>query len=463
MFVTGGDDKLRYESPAAKTFANAHCLAGYNHGAVMRFFSVNRTFAKTRRLITGAAAVCVCAGFALPAGAQITFEQVFAAPENAQLNLDYAKQEAAAGNLLQAASTLERLLYAEPNWDSARLFYAEVLLRLDDRQGASRELVLLETRPLTPAQQEDLLAMSTVVTGAPAKSDAGLKARLKIGVRYDDNGANALTDVVGGARDEDDIAMVVRGSVSGKTLIASGLNLIGGVGASFRLPSDNASRSYSGLSANIGIGGGDAAQWTARFGARTVALESEKFLTEAGPRGSLTVPISDGTKLNFGGAAVYQTYESLPGSPNERFRSGQKFSLMGSVSHKLSAKTRIGASLQYDDKRAKADIFAYDAWRLGGTVFHTVDEDRYISGGASYRALDYDGVNGFANPPVARDDDHIYVRAAYGIRLSALSDMFSTADTVFLEGAVDVIDRKSNISAFDYDNVGAELSLTWEF
>jgi len=120
------------------------------------------------RSIAIAGAMTVATVMAGQASAQITFEEVFANPDNAQLNLDYAKQEAESGNLLQAGSTLERLLYAEPNWDSARLFYAYVLLQLDDRQGAERELDLLEGRPLNGQQEADLRRYQAALRGDAA-------------------------------------------------------------------------------------------------------------------------------------------------------------------------------------------------------------------------------------------------------------------------------------------------------
>lgn len=402
-------------------------------------------------------------GFAAQtASAQITFNDVFENPENAQLNLDYAKQEAAAGNLLQAASTLERLLYAEPNWDSARLFYTYVLLQLDDRQAASRELVLLESRPLNGAQKAELARMNTVVTGAPDDSGA-FAARIKAGVRYDDNGANTLTDVVNRTGGEDDLSLIARAAFTARTPLIAGLDILGGGGVYLREPSESASRSYRNFHGNIGIGGGETVEWTARIGGRAAALDGDDYLTELGPRGDVSIALSDETKLTLGAAGVYQDYKALPGLPNERFRSGQKYSVTTGLSHKLSPQTRIGGFLTYDDKHAKTDIFAYDAFRITANIFHTPSTDRYVSGNLSYRALDYDGINTFATPPTARDDDHIYARAAYGVRLSAIAESFESLDNVFIEGAVDWIDRSSNISAFDYDNVGAELSLNWDF
>ena len=73
----------------------------------------------------------------------IAFEEILAAPNDLQLNLDYARQEVKSGRLQQAAAALERLLLIKPNWDSVRLFYGVVLYRLDDMGGAIRELSLL--------------------------------------------------------------------------------------------------------------------------------------------------------------------------------------------------------------------------------------------------------------------------------------------------------------------------------
>ena len=85
---------------------------------------------------------------AKPAFAEITYEQILAAPDDVQLNLDYARQEVASGRLQQAAAALERLLLNRPNWDAVRLFYGIVLYRLNDLEGTKRELRLLEGRDL---------------------------------------------------------------------------------------------------------------------------------------------------------------------------------------------------------------------------------------------------------------------------------------------------------------------------
>jgi hypothetical protein len=82
-----------------------------------------------------------------------TFEQVLAAPDDVELNYDYARSEADAGNLLNAAAAMERVLDASPQWDEARLYYAVLLFRLDDIQGARGQLRLLEDAHLNKRQR----------------------------------------------------------------------------------------------------------------------------------------------------------------------------------------------------------------------------------------------------------------------------------------------------------------------
>src|SRR5262245_37699923 len=62
------------------------------------------------------------------------FDRVLAAPDDPDVNLAFARQEADDGHLLNAAAALERILLAHPNAHGVRLFYAVVLYRLNDLQ-----------------------------------------------------------------------------------------------------------------------------------------------------------------------------------------------------------------------------------------------------------------------------------------------------------------------------------------
>src|SRR5258708_29201780 len=115
-----------------------------------------------------------------PPTAAPTYDQVLAAPDDPQINLDYAREEADRGNLLNAAAALERILLAHPNAHGVRLFYAAVLYRLNDLQGAKQQLKELENVRLTPLQTaelskyEDLVERGQSATNVTGKISAGI-------------------------------------------------------------------------------------------------------------------------------------------------------------------------------------------------------------------------------------------------------------------------------------------------
>ena len=155
----------------------------------------------------------------------ISSQDVYDNPDDHQLNLEYAKQEIQRGEMLNAASALERMLYGNPDWHSARLLYAAVLYRLDDVKAANRELSLLEGRNLNPQQIETLERYETQFeTPLPPRSTTlgntayaphdAIKGSLDIGLRGDDNAGNALTDEGFGFDNEGDISVNVQGRLA---------------------------------------------------------------------------------------------------------------------------------------------------------------------------------------------------------------------------------------------------------
>ena len=99
------------------------------------------------------AAVAGLASGPVRAAADPSFEQVLAAPDDVNLNFEYARAEARAGNLLNAAGALERILDQRPESSEARLFYVGVLLQLDDIQSSRGQLKLLKDADLTQLQR----------------------------------------------------------------------------------------------------------------------------------------------------------------------------------------------------------------------------------------------------------------------------------------------------------------------
>lgn len=71
-----------------------------------------------------------------------------------------------AGDPRRQAAEYERILLRAPDDDAARLAYADVLLRMDDRSGAAREIAKLEPLALTAEQTDTLDALRARLGGA---------------------------------------------------------------------------------------------------------------------------------------------------------------------------------------------------------------------------------------------------------------------------------------------------------
>ena len=80
----------------------------------------------------------------------VTYEDVLKDPNNIALNVRYAQDQIARGEVLGAAATLERILLMNPKLPDVRLLYAVVLYRLDSLDEAQRELDTLRNVTLPP-------------------------------------------------------------------------------------------------------------------------------------------------------------------------------------------------------------------------------------------------------------------------------------------------------------------------
>jgi hypothetical protein len=96
---------------------------------------------------------------AAPAAAQTAptdVETLIGAALSPDTGLPLARAQIADRDLLGAAGTLERVLLAHPEAVPARLLYASLLCRLDDREGAEVEVGLLAGQPVADGDWTDV-------------------------------------------------------------------------------------------------------------------------------------------------------------------------------------------------------------------------------------------------------------------------------------------------------------------
>jgi hypothetical protein len=96
-------------------------------------------------------------------------DRLVAASAEPGTGVAFSREQAAAGDLLGALATLERVLLAQPGADEARLLHVGLLCRLDDGAGARAELAELAGRTVPePAWAEAEAACGPLVRPAPA-------------------------------------------------------------------------------------------------------------------------------------------------------------------------------------------------------------------------------------------------------------------------------------------------------
>jgi len=419
--------------------------------------------------LTGAMSIFSCVAIAADYdGPHITFEQVYASPDDQQLNLNYARQQSAAGDYISAAAALERMLFAQPDWDSARLFYALVLYKLDDKQAAFAELDILEKRPLSADQMAQVQAYrNEFAEPVSGENPSNFTGRIAIGVRTDDNAGNALIeDFLLSFASVSDSSAFVQGNLlfsapitqNGKVKFRAGLN---GQARRHETFSRNDYDTFSGSAGFTGdIGGG--MSWALDGQAMQTNISGRKYLTQLGGQARFTKSLSSKTTGWVSGAWYDQDYQNLPFTFNEPARSGDKILLLIGTSHKISENANFTVSAGYEDKNASNQLFAYNGLRASGNFFNGFNNGLYMRGNATYRKLDYKG------PTPNRKDDHIYGRFGFGASLNTIGSWVGMQpntgfDKMYLEIAGNYTNRDSNLATLKYENKGAELKFLWDF
>lgn len=441
-------------------------------------------------------------------GPTISEQQVYDNPDDHELNLRYAQQQIQMGEMLNAGSALERMLYENPNWHSARLLYSAVLYRLDDRKAALRELTLLDGRELNADQISTLKQFKeefqtplnipirtretagtaegrktpTVSASAPVKaaftapypiSSRNYSARARptdtvsgqmiLGAAADNNAGNAFTDQTFGFSDKGDVSAFVGGRVQLYVPVSQDKRVALRARANAVIRShetfSRADYSIVDLSAGIAVKNGEG-RLAANIDARSLAISGETYLQQIGPHISYTQPVSEKTRATVSLSAYSQDYEPLSFAAAEDERDGIKTSLQLGLSTKTKPHQRLTGVIGFDTKTADRNTFAYKGPIAAVGFRHTFETDVYVTSQVRFRKLDY-RKDGFSAEK-KRSETRFNTRAAIGTPITKKPSPY-LGNIPIVEVGINYNRRNSNANVNDYRNIGADIRLTLEF
>ena len=413
-----------------------------------------------------AAVVCLTSASAL--AQSITFDQVLASPDDIELNFVYARQEAATGRLQQSAAALERILLNRPNYDAARLFYGGVLYRLNDLEGAIRELTLLDGRELTPAQERD---RKRYLALAQSRAEPWrFSARYTLGGRLDSNpGRFSDTAINTGLAEED-----TDGAVVGLSQFRVERDLENGRGDYLFFQSNGHINEFLDtdtadlIHSRAKLGGtfhGVITRITPYAYYSNSWIQHERFRSRIG--GGLDVALALSTQVEFylNGFAVDEDYRVTDFSAVGSRRDGWYKSVRGGAKWKVNDRQSFELSAFGAQKDADDNGFDYDAHGIRLKSLSLLGEGRYLTLTAAYTRTEYDRPDNFLSNTITREDDRLYLRAAAGAPLETL---FKSLELELPESIGDIVaqvgvsytDQSSSIPLVDYDNLSVNILFT---
>jgi hypothetical protein len=410
--------------------------------------------------------------FAGSAAAAPTYDQVLAAPDDVDLNMAYARSEIAQGHLLSAAAAYERILIVRPEWDSVRLAYAKVLLKLDDRPGALEQLRLIETRNLSAAEKQEAGRLRRRLEGNSRNSVTGYIAA----------GASYQSDAYGQFYSQFNLPALVRrepGSdavvsvsvddvlkLSDRRPLSAYFSFVGYEQATISGPDTR----YQVVEARSGLSEADGrTAWRIGGLYRHYWLFGEPYVSEAGGQASFAWTVVPKLTVRSDVEAVWQGF------------------------HEPLVVQALGGASGHDGPRTDVNLSVnFRPWRQDVAMLQGGHESK----GASYRPFAYDApyvrasygvslnnagwawLTGEARRVNFREGDPIYlggarrtdvlrsVRVEWDAPLGRLLDRGGRRkplDNLTLQASVGYDHRRTSAPLAGYESVGGRLLLAWQF
>lgn len=305
--------------------------------------------------------------------APISYDEVLAHPDDADLNYRFARQQVRQGDLKGAAATLQRILLVNPNLPKVRLFYAVVLYRLDDLTEAQLELQHLRELPLTDDVRKELDAYQAAVDKRLKKNH--VSGQLGFGWEYDDN-RNATpasghlefanTPINDATPRTSDTSMLFLGSVEGRHAFSG--NNEASLGVDYFRAEQTQLKNLNIQAYSVNAGDAIRTPWDFTVKPSLIfdhaLIAQSTFLRDRGAEVRFEHKTTQKTLLFADFSDVYNDYVAAPSFTTAHDFSGVKADFTVGAERTLSPHQKLTLSGGYGVKHAFNNIYAYDRGAL---------------------------------------------------------------------------------------------------
>lgn len=366
--------------------------------------------------------------------------------------LALARRQSGEGDLIAAATTLERALLNDPGAQRVRLYYVAVLCRLGDAQTARSELAKTDGRAIDDGAWAEVIAACGTVSRPAAAQSGGIGGAVSLGIAYDSDLANSLLvqlDVPTALPADDGFSFVGSARLGGRVPVG-GAFVYGNAGVATRNGFSSTASDYQTGDLTLGIGArtGTVGEFALGGIVRHLRIDGDPYVTDLGGELSYALLMGDG-RLTLRGEIVQQDYN---GATALFSRNGMHYDV--SLGYQRGGPNGFWLGAAYEGKDAETARTGYSGVRAYAGLRAALSEGgAYASLAGNVRYVEYKDEIGFA--PV--HETRWFARAALGVPLGP--------EGLDLEAAGNYSRRDYNAASTfkDYDNVGAELRLVWNF
>lgn len=404
----------------------------------------------TSQIATGVSAL-VLALIASPAMAQdgetASLDSLSEAAESTDSALSTAAQQEAEGDLLGAASTLERALLNRPGADDVRLAYATVLCKVDDQDSARVEIGALRLRPTTGEAWREMLEACGDDFNQIARRTGRIGGSISAGIAYQEDAYGEVNA----------FSFFLPPSVDGWAFVANAqINARVPTGDAF-FYSDLYLQNHTDLSGpdsdyqigDLTAGFGtetESSEFSAGVLVRNGRIEGDRFITAIGGEVNAVFRAGGNGRISLRGEAVSEDYVGQD-------IDGWHYSVQAGYQWFPTLAHSFSIAAGFETKDAKFDVFGYDAFSIAAAARVPLgDGGVYGKASATLRYVNFHNMEFFDD----RHDTRVYTRAAVGVPLIKRS--------LFLEAGASYRTRDYNLDYYnDYNSWGGDLQLVWNF